>query len=189
MKIKALVITIVILVITNIVSLFYLTRFKNEKDNMSGSLIELKEAKDKEVDALKERVDRINAIIDEDDKETKEEYDLRNSNDYGLHCCLRDLVNGNIEDAKKNLSSNIIIEGNIVSNPSGYGIFRIPDRMMRLRQRAYWLDRKENKYKSIYEIYDIGYINNLFPDRVNTLQVYYIFEDNAWKINEIFIDE
>jgi hypothetical protein len=66
--------------------------------------------------------------------------------------------------------------------------FLIPDRTMKLRQRAYML--QDDKYIAIYEIYDAGYNQgNKYDDRLWTLSVNYIKVNSNWKLSYIKIDE
>jgi hypothetical protein len=140
----------------------------------------------KEIETLNQQL----KISNEKLQEAEELYYLRNILDYNLYNILGSLIKGDSVFAKENFAPNVkISDKKLISNLNGLeSEFLIPDRTMKLRQRAYML--QDDKYMAIYEIYDAGYNQgNKYDDRLWTLNVNYIKVNSNWKLSYIKIDE
>ncbi|AHF07386.1 hypothetical protein [Desulfitobacterium metallireducens] len=140
-----------------------------------------------EMESLQQQVESTNNKVNQ----LEELYELRNILDDHLHKTLSALIKGDYEVAQKNMDSNIRIENKKVITKAGVGRFEfiIPDKSMRLRQRTFMKDDKDN-YTSIYEIYDAGYLSgNKYDDRTYTLNVTYSQVNGEWKMSSLKIDE
>jgi hypothetical protein len=140
----------------------------------------------KEIETLNQQL----KISNEKLQEAEELYYLRNILDYNLYNILGSLIKGDSVFAKENFAPNVkISDKKLISELNGLeSEFLIPDRTMKLRQRAYML--RDDKYMAIYEIYDAGYNQgNKYDDRLWTLNVNYIKVNSNWKLSYIKIDE
>jgi hypothetical protein len=144
------------------------------------------EKQKKEIEALNQQL----KISNEKLQEVQELYYLRDNLDYNLYNILGSLINGDSVFAKQNFAPSVkISDKKLVSELNGIeSEFLIPDRTMKLRQRAYML--QDDKYMTIYEIDDAGYNQgNKYDDRLWTLNVNYIKVNSNWKLSYIKIDE
>jgi hypothetical protein len=163
-------ITLIILLIT---CLLLITVYRSENQK-------------KEMETLNQQL----KISNEKLQEAEELYYLRNILDYNLYNILGSLIKGDSVFAKENFAPNVkISDKKLISELNGIeSEFLIPDRTMKLRQRAYML--QGDKYMAIYEIYDAGYNQgNKYDDRLWTLNVNYIKVNSNWKLSYIKIDE
>jgi hypothetical protein len=163
-------ITLIILLIT---CLLLITVYRSENQK-------------KEIETLNQQL----KISNEKLQEAEELYYLRNTLDYNLYNILGSLIKGDSVFAKENFAPNVkISDKKLISELNGIeSEFLIPDRTMKLRQRAYML--QDDKYMAIYEIHDAGYNQgNKYDDRLWTLNVNYIKVNSNWKLSYIKIDE
>jgi len=138
-------------IIVFIICILAITWYKNENHK-------------KEIQGLNRKLN----IYEEKIQQDKDLYELRNILDSELHFILASLVKGEFALAKEHFSENIrVSDRKIISELNGAeNEFLVPDRIMNLRQRAYWLE--DGKYRSIYEIFDSGYT------RVESIMIGYI---------------
>lgn len=122
-------------------------------------------------------------------KEHEELYSLRNYLDNQLYLVLRTLIRGDYESAKQYLATKVIVsERKVIFKTEGTEYeFIIPERPMNLRQRAYM--KQGNSYGAIYEIYDAGYSDDRYMDRIHSLNVGFVKEGGQWKLSGLSIDE
>lgn len=148
-----------------------------------------------EIDMLKAQVAELTqenetlkaALAANETEDTESLLELRNTLDSNLYGTLNALIRGEQSVVTEAFTPSVEIEDGIITSLYGKGTveFIIPGEPMNLRQRAFWQDG--NTYSAIYEIFDAGYES---PDeRLNTLNVLYLKQDDTWKIDAIFIDE
>lgn len=159
------------LIITNIITISNLTKVKSKVSTLEYDLLN-----------TKNDLDENNKI-----------YELRNALDNMLHVTMKYLVKKEFEPVQNNFYKNSQLTSySIKFNTLDTGTnieFIIPDTNMNLRQRAFYLI-SPNEYISTYEILDSGYKNeSKYLDRIFTLNVKFIFDNNNWKISSLSIDE
>ncbi|SCZ81692.1 hypothetical protein [Acidaminobacter hydrogenoformans] len=150
---------------------------QGEIDMLKAQVVELTD----ENEALKAEL----AAIETEDPESLLE--LRNTLDSNLYGTLNALIRGENSAVTEAFTPSVEIEDGVITSLYGKGTveFIIPEQPMNLRQRAFWQDG--NTYNAIYEIYNSGYDT---PDeRLNTLNVLYLKQNDTWQIDAIFIDE
>lgn len=168
---KFIFIILLLITLTNIFTVYHLSKAKNKISALEYDLLNFKNESDK----------------------SNELYDLRNQLDNMLHITINSLIQKDFQTIQNNFYKNCEFTGSsIIFNheETNKNIeFIIPDTDINLRQRAFDLI-SENEYISIYEILDSGYKNEpKYSDRIYTLNVKFIFDNTSWKIASISIDE
>lgn len=173
MKIKKLTVIILVLIITNIITIGYSILYQKDKIEL---LTEDLNITGNELSQNKSLVEKEKYL-----------YELRNILDSNLYFILNSAIKGDYISIKDNLSDDVKIKNGHI-NGLNFD-FTIPQENMSLRQRMYDLV-SDTEFSSIYEIYDSGYLNEpKYDDRLYTLNVNFSQVNGKWKLNFISIDE
>ena len=173
MKSKKSTIIILILIITNIITIGYSIINQNNKIKSLTT----------DLTITGNQLSENKSLVEKE----KSLYELRNILDSNLYFILNSAIKGDYISIKDNLADDVIIENGHIKG-SNFD-FTIPQENMSLRQRMYDLV-SDTEFKSIYEIYDSGYSNEpKYDDRIYTLNVKFCQVDGKWKLNFISIDE
>ncbi len=173
MKSKKLTIIILILIITNIITVGYSIIYQNNKIKSLTTDLTITGNELSENKSLVEKEKYI--------------YELRNELDSNLYFILNSAIKGDYISIKDNLSDDVKIKNGHIKGLNFD--FTIPQENMSLRQRMYDLV-SDTEFSSIYEIYDSGYSNEQkYDDRLYTLNIKFCQVDGKWKLNFISIDE
>ena len=173
MKSKKSTIIILILIITNIITVGYSIIYQNNKIKSLTTDLTIT---GNELSQNKSLVEKEKYI-----------YELRNVLDSNLYFILNSAINGEYISIKDYFTDDVTIENGHIKG-SNFD-FTVPQQNMSLRQRMFDLV-SDTKFNSIYEIYDSGYTNeNKYADRIYTLNVKFSQVDGKWKLNFISIDE
>ena len=173
MKIKKATVIILVLIITNIITIGYSIFYQNIKIN---SLT-------KDLNITRNELSQNRSLVEKE----KSVYDLRNVLDSTLYFILNSAIKGDYISVKDNFTNNVTIENGHIKGTNFD--FTIPQENMSLRQRMFDLV-SDTEFNSIYEIYDSGYTTEKkYNDRIYTLNVKFSQVDGKWKLNFISIDE
>ena len=171
MKSKKSKIIILVLIITNIITIGYSILYQNNKIKSLTT----------DLTITGNELSQNRSLLE------KEKYELRNVLDSNLYFILNSAIKGDYISIKDNFTDDITIENGHIKS-SNFD-FTIPEQNMSLRQRMYDLV-SDTEFSSIYEIYDSGYLNEpKYDDRIYTLNVNFTQVDGKWKLNFINIDE
>lgn len=173
MKSKKSTIIILVLIITNIITIGYSILYQNNKIKSLTT----------DLTITQNELSQNRSLVEKE----KYIYELRNALDSNFYLTLNSAINGDYISIKDNFTDDVTIENGHIKS-SNFD-FTIPQENMSLRQRMYDLV-SDTEFKSIYEIYDSGYSNEpKYDDRLYTLNVDFSQVNGKWKVNFISIDE
>ncbi|EOR27791.1 hypothetical protein SDC9_68883 [bioreactor metagenome] len=173
MKSKKSTIIILVLIITNIITVCYSMLYQN---NIIKSLTT-------DLTITQNELSQNRSLVEKE----KYIYELRNVLDSNFYLILNSAIKGDYISIKDNLADDVTIENGHIKGLNFD--FTIPQENMSLRQRMYDLV-SDTEFRSIYEIYDSGYSNEpKYDARLYTLNVKFSQVDGNWKLNFISIDE
>lgn len=173
MKSKKSTIIILILIITNIITIGYSIIYQNNKIKSLTTDLTIT---GNELSENKSLVEKEKSL-----------YELRNVLDSNLYFILNSAIKGDYISIKDNLADDVTIKNGHIKG-SNFD-FTIPQENMSLRQRMYDLV-SDTEFISIYEIHDSGYSNEpKYDDRLYTLNVKFSQVDWKLKLSFISIDE
>jgi hypothetical protein len=109
-------------------------------------------------------------------------YELRNITDILLNKFMDYMIKGDLNSVKPLITSNIIIEKNVLKSIKENAVFEVTDKNIRFRQRWYEL-ADETLMHSGYE-----YLNAKEGNAENVIMVRFKLENGAWKIDYIEFD-
>ena len=164
---------ILVLIITNIITLGYSILYQNNKIKALTT----------DLTITQNELSQNRSLVEKE----KYIYELRNVLDFNFYLILNSAINGDYISIKDDFTDDVTIENGHIKS-SNFD-FTIPQENMSLRQRMYDLV-SDTEFKSIYEIHDSGYPNKPeYDDRLFTLNVDFYQVNGKWKINFITIDE
>lgn len=173
MKNKKSTVIILVLIITNIITIGYSRLYQNNKIK---SLT-------KDLKITMDELSQNRSLVEKE----KYIYELRNVLDSNLYFILNSAIKGDYISMKDYFTDDVTIENGHIKGSSFD--FTVPQQNMSLRQRMFDLV-SDTEFNSIYEIYDSGYSNeNKYADRIYTLNVKFSQIDGKWKLKFISIDE
>ena len=153
MKSKKSTIIILVLIITNIITIGYSILYQNNKIKSLTTDLTLTQNELFQNRSLVEKEKYI--------------YELRNVLDSNFYLILNSAINGEYNSIKHYFTDDVTIENGHIKG-SNFD-FTIPQENTSLRQRMFDLV-SDTEFKSIYEIYDSGYSNEpKYDDRIYTL--------------------